>query len=65
MQLAGFFCFLFLFFKTIEIVIEWEMLWEEVRFEKYFEGTEIGFSERSLECHGEVDLRLFPHHDIS
>lgn len=47
-----------LFFKTVDIVIEWEMLWGEVRFEIYFEGAEIGFSEHSTECDGEEDLRL-------
>lgn len=47
-----------LFFKTVGIVIEWEMLWGEVRFEIYFEGAEIGFSGHSTECDGEEDLRL-------
>lgn len=54
------FCFvLFLWFKTIEIVIEWEILYGEVRFEICFEGGERGFSEHRRGYHGEEELRLF------
>ena len=37
----------------------------EVRFEIYFEGTELGFSEHSIDYQGEEKLRVFPHFDIS
>lgn len=52
--------FLFSSFKTIEFVIEWNMLCREVKLEIYFKGRETGFSQHCTGHRGEENLRLPP-----